>query len=263
MLAMEVLRGRTANDKKLEIGRARGFSATCIILTPVAVDGAHAAPKFSTKTVYYTVPGSTPKEMLAYMRRNGPHGNSGRPPSTSSAHITQSMRLSPTEQRLPGQQTQTHCKDDPALAPARGWPETECGCPQHDGTILPPMQNNTKTITNPCISPAPGGSTSGCAPLATSSPAKPYAPGSKPFLPKRTDCANARTRLSTVSKPNGSPTCRSFARQTAHRNFTSKRSIRRHGATKHHTGSGSALNNQKCDLTEHSDLKTGSNHPHG
>jgi len=72
------------------------LSATCIILIPVAVDGARAAPKFSTKTVYYTVPGSTPKEMLAYMRRNGPHGNSGRPPSTSSAHITQTMRLSPT-----------------------------------------------------------------------------------------------------------------------------------------------------------------------
>lgn len=71
------------------------LSLACLMLAPMIATTATAAPKVSVKTVYYTVHGSTPRDLLVYMLRNGPHGNHGRALGTTNANIRQSARLSP------------------------------------------------------------------------------------------------------------------------------------------------------------------------
>ena len=54
---------------------------------------AGAAPKVSVKTQHYTVKGSSPRELLAYMLRHGPTGSTGPALGTASANIKQNADL--------------------------------------------------------------------------------------------------------------------------------------------------------------------------
>lgn len=58
---------------------------------------ASAAPKITVQTLYYSVRGSSSRELLRYMLQNGPHASGGRALGTTSAKISQSMEL--TERR--------------------------------------------------------------------------------------------------------------------------------------------------------------------
>ena len=57
------------------------------------ISPALAGTKLSVKTVYYTVQGSTPAQMAAYMLRNGPHGERGPAMGTTTARISQHVDL--------------------------------------------------------------------------------------------------------------------------------------------------------------------------
>ena len=58
-----------------------------------------AAPKVSVKTKHYTVKGSTPRELLAYMLRHGPTGSTGPALGTASANIRQNADLKQSGKR--------------------------------------------------------------------------------------------------------------------------------------------------------------------
>lgn len=79
----------------LRTGPAVLLLAVLCTLTPAAIERAAAAPKVSSKTVYYTVQGSDPTAMLSYMLRNGPRGSHGRALGTTNARITQTVNLLP------------------------------------------------------------------------------------------------------------------------------------------------------------------------
>ncbi len=59
----------------------------------VCVPQSHAAPQITSKTVYYTVRGSTPAELLSYMISRGPGGHSGRALGTTRARLTQNSQF--------------------------------------------------------------------------------------------------------------------------------------------------------------------------
>ena len=70
------------------------LAASGLAWAAMTIDAA-AAPKVSVKTIYYSVRGNSPQNMLTYMLRNGPHGETGRALGTTSATISQNMNLEP------------------------------------------------------------------------------------------------------------------------------------------------------------------------
>ena len=64
-----------------------------ICATTLPAFEAIAATKISVKTEYYAVKGNTPASMVAYIVRNGPHGDRGRAMGTTTAKISQHVDL--------------------------------------------------------------------------------------------------------------------------------------------------------------------------
>ena len=89
------------------LGRTKEITSTgltlaaALFLTVGDADlrSASAAPKVTVKTLYYGVHGSSSRELLRYMLRNGPHSSGGRALGTTSAKISQSMELSERRNR--------------------------------------------------------------------------------------------------------------------------------------------------------------------